>query len=144
MRKIGVVTTSRADFGIYLPLLKKIEQHPSLDLQLLVSGSHLSPEFGMTVDEITGAGFDTSNRVEILLSSDSPEGVAKSMGLGLIGFGQAYSRLRPDLLVVLGDRFEMHAAVAAALPFRIPVAHIAGGEVTEGALDDLIRPDRVR
>lgn len=139
MKRICVVTTSRADYGIYLPLLRQIEQHPSLHLLLLVAGSHLSPEFGLTVQAIEEDGFDTSERVEMLLSSDTPEGIAKSMGLGMIGFAQSYARLRPDLLLVLGDRFEMHAAVATALPFRIPVAHIAGGELTAGALDDLIR-----
>jgi UDP-hydrolysing UDP-N-acetyl-D-glucosamine 2-epimerase len=139
VRKICVVTSSRADFGIYLPVLRQIQGTPSLALQLLVTGSHLSPEFGMTVKEIDDHGFDTSLRVEMLLSSDTSEGIAKSMGLALLGFAQTYANLKPDLLLVLGDRFEMHSAVAAALPFRLPVAHIAGGEITEGALDDLIR-----
>ena len=139
MRTVCVVTTSRADFGIYLPVLRQIEQHPGLGLDLLVSGAHLSPDFGMTVGEIEEQGFDTSQRVEMLLSSDTAEGVAKSMGLGMIGFAQAYARRRPDILLVLGDRFEMHAAATAALPFRIPIAHIHGGEASEGAIDDALR-----
>ena len=139
MRTIGVVTVSRSDYGIYLPILRKIKDEPGLRLQLLVAGSHLSPEFGLTVDVIEADGFEASERVEMLLSSDSPEGIAKSMGLGTIGFAQAYARHRPDVLLVLGDRFEMHSAVAAALPFKIPVAHIHGGEITEGAIDDSLR-----
>jgi UDP-hydrolysing UDP-N-acetyl-D-glucosamine 2-epimerase len=100
---------------------------------------HLSPEFGLTVKAIEDDGFEISERVEMLLSSDTPEGIAKSMGLGTIGFAQAYARFRPDILLVLGDRFEMHAAAVAALPFKIPVAHIHGGESTEGLIDEAIR-----
>jgi UDP-hydrolysing UDP-N-acetyl-D-glucosamine 2-epimerase len=100
---------------------------------------HLSPEFGLTVKAIEEDGFEIGERVEMLLSSDTPEGIAKSMGLGTIGFAQAYARFRPDILVVLGDRFEMHAAAVAALPFKIPVAHIHGGESTEGLIDEAIR-----
>jgi UDP-N-acetylglucosamine 2-epimerase (non-hydrolysing)/GDP/UDP-N,N'-diacetylbacillosamine 2-epimerase (hydrolysing) len=100
---------------------------------------HLSPEFGLTVKAIETDGFEIVERVEMLLSSDSPDGIAKSIGLGTIGFGQAFARSRPDLLLVLGDRFEMFAAVLAALPFKIPVAHIHGGEVTQGAIDDALR-----
>jgi UDP-hydrolysing UDP-N-acetyl-D-glucosamine 2-epimerase len=107
--------------------------------RLYVSGTHLSPEFGSTVQAIESDGFDIAERIEILLSSDTPEGVAKSMGLGLIGFGQAFSRDRPDILLVYGDRYEMIAATLAALPFKIPVAHISGGELTQGAIDDLLR-----
>lgn len=139
MRTIGVVTTSRADYGILSPVLRKIKADPELKLHLIVSGMHLSPEFGMTVGVIEEDGFEIGDRVEMLLSSDTPEGIAKSMGLGTIGFAQSYGRVRPDILVVLGDRFEMHAAVVAALPFNLPVAHIHGGESTEGAIDDLLR-----
>lgn len=139
MRTIGVVTTSRADYGIYLPVLRRIESDPGIRLQLIVSGSHLSAEFGFTVRAIEKDGFEIAERVEMLLSSDSPEATAKSMGLGLLGFGQVFSRTHPDLLLALGDRFEMHAAVLAALPFRIPVAHIHGGEITLGAFDDALR-----
>jgi UDP-N-acetylglucosamine 2-epimerase (non-hydrolysing) len=139
LRKIAVVTTSRADYGIYLPVLRKIQEEPDLELLLIVSGMHLSPEFGLTVNDIEDDGFDVSAKVEMLLSSDTPDGIAKSMGMGTIGFAQTYARLQPDILLVLGDRFEMHAATVAALPFRIPVAHIHGGEITIGAMDDALR-----
>lgn len=139
MRTIGVVTVSRSDYGIYLPVLRRIREDSDLRLRLFVTGMHLSPEFGLTVQTIEQDGFEISERVEVLLSSDTPEGIAKSMGLGTIGFAQAYAHSRPDILLVLGDRFEMHAAVVAALPFNIPVAHIHGGELTEGAIDDAIR-----
>ena len=104
MRTIGVITTGRSDYGIYLPLLRRIKQDPALRLYLIVSGMHLSPEFGMTVKVIEEDGFEINERVEMLLSSDTPEGIAKSMGLGTIGFAQVYARFRPDILVVLGDR----------------------------------------
>ena len=132
MRTIGVVTVARSDYGIYLPILRRIEADQRLRLHLIVGGMHLSPEFGLTVEDIERDGFEIGDRVEMLLSSDSPEGIAKSMGLGNAGFAQSYARKRPDILLVVGDRFEMHAAVVAALPFKIPVAHIHGGESTEG------------
>ncbi len=139
MRTIGVVTVARSDYGLYLPVLRRIQAEPDLHLHLIVAGTHLSPDFGLTVREIERSGFPIGERVEMLLSSDTPEGIAKSMGLGTIGFAQAYARFRPDILLVLGDRFEMHAAVVAALPFAIPVAHIHGGELTLGAIDDALR-----
>jgi len=139
MRTVGVVTVARSDYGIYLPVLRKIREEADLRLHLIASGMHLSPEFGATVRVIEANGFEVGERVEMLLSSDSPEGVAKSVGLGVIGFAQSFARLRPDVLVVLGDRFEMYAAALAALPFKIPVAHIHGGEVTQGAIDDALR-----
>ena len=139
MRTIGVVTAARSDYGIYLPVLRGIQDEPKLGLHLLVTGMHLSPEFGFTARAIEQDGFEIGERIEMLLSSDTPEAIAKSIGLGTIGFAQAYARLRPDILLVLGDRFEMHAAVVASLPFKIPVAHIHGGESTEGAFDDAIR-----
>ncbi len=139
MRTIGVVSVARSDYGIYLPVLRKIQQDPELKLHLIVAGTHLSPEFGLTVKTIEVDGFEINERVEMLLSSDSPEGIAKSMGLGTIGFAQVYARFRPDILLVLGDRFEMHAAALAALPFKIPLAHIHGGEITQGAFDDALR-----
>jgi UDP-N-acetylglucosamine 2-epimerase (non-hydrolysing)/GDP/UDP-N,N'-diacetylbacillosamine 2-epimerase (hydrolysing) len=138
-RTIGVVTVARSDYGIYSPILQRIQADPALSLHLVASGSHLSPDFGLTVRDIEADGFEIGDRVEMLLSSDSPEGISKSMGIGLIGFSQSYARLRPDFLMVLGDRFEMHAAALAALPFKIPVAHIHGGEITEGAFDDALR-----
>ncbi len=139
MRKISVVTVARSDYGLYGPILRQIQTEPDLCLGLFVGGMHLAPEFGRTVDTIEADRFSIDAQVEMLLSSDTPEGIAKSMGLGVIGFAQAYARSRPDILVVLGDRFEMHAAALAALPFKIPVAHIHGGEVTQGAMDESLR-----
>ena len=139
MRTVGVVTVARSDYGIYLPVLRWIEEDPELRLHLIVAGMHLSPEFGLTVRAIEQDGFQIQERIEMLLSSDAPEGIAKSMGLGTIGFAQAYARFCPDILLVLGDRFEMHAAVVASLPFTIPVAHVHGGESTEGAIDEVLR-----
>ncbi|MCL0053827.1 UDP-N-acetylglucosamine 2-epimerase [Dehalococcoidia bacterium] len=129
----------RSDYSIYLPVLRQISGDPELRLHLIVGGAHLSPEFGLTVRDIENDGFEISDRVEMLANGDSPEATAKSMGLGTIGFGQVYARSRPDLLLVLGDRFDMHAAVVAALPFNIPVAHIHGGESTLGAIDESLR-----
>jgi UDP-hydrolysing UDP-N-acetyl-D-glucosamine 2-epimerase len=120
-------------------MIKGIHDDPELALQLIVTGMHLSPEFGLTVKEIERDNFPIAERVEILLSSDTETAIATSMGLGMIGFGKAYERLKPDVLVVLGDRFEILSAVAAAVPFRIPVAHIHGGESTEGAIDEQFR-----
>ena len=139
MRTIGVVTVARSDYGIYLPLLQKIKADPDLHLHLIASGMHLSLDFGLTVRMIEEDGFTVAERVEMLPPTDTPEAIAKSMGLGTIGFAEAYARSRPDVLIVLGDRFEMYTAALAALPFRIPVAHIHGGELTEGAFDDALR-----
>jgi UDP-N-acetylglucosamine 2-epimerase (non-hydrolysing) len=134
-----VVSVARSDYSIYLPVLRNIHNDPDLELYILAGGMHLSPEFGMTVQAIEADGFEIGERIEMTLSSDSPEGIAKSMALGLIGFSQAYTRKKPDILLTLGDRFEMHSAALAALPFNIPVAHIHGGEVTQGAIDDALR-----
>lgn len=139
MRTIGVVTTSRADWGIYRPLLKAIQSHEDLALHLIVSGMHLSPEHGSTVRQIEEEGFPIGDRVESLLSSDTAEGVSASMGLAVMGYARSLAKQRPDILVVLGDRFEMFAAACAAAPFRLPIAHIHGGELTLGALDDMFR-----
>jgi UDP-hydrolysing UDP-N-acetyl-D-glucosamine 2-epimerase len=139
MRTIGVVTVSRSDYGYYLPVLRRIQQDPDLRLYLIVAGMHLSPDFGLTAQAIEQDGIEISERIEMLLSSDTPEGIAKSIGLGIIGFAQAYARFCPDILLLLGDRFEMLSAVVASLPFKIPVAHIHGGESTEGLIDEPIR-----
>lgn len=139
LRTIGVVTGGRADYGIYRPLLRAIQKDPGLKLCVIATGMHLSPEFGLTAGAIEDDGFNVDERVESLLSSDTPEGIAKSMGLGTVGFAQLFGHRLPDILVVLGDRFEMHAAAVAALPFKIPIAHIHGGEITEGAIDDALR-----
>lgn len=139
MRTVGVVTVARSDYGIYVPLLQRIESDPDVRLGLIVAGMHLSPEFGSTVRAIEADGFEIRERVEMLLSSDTPQGIAKSVGMGMIGFAQVYARFRPDILLALGDRFEMYTAALAALPFTIPVAHIHGGEITQGAIDDALR-----
>ncbi len=119
--------------------METIRKDPALDLRLVVSGMHLSAQHGSTVRAIEEDGFDIAERIEILLSSDTPQGISKSVGLGVIGFAQLFDRWRPDIMVVVGDRFEMHAAALAALPFKIPIAHISGGELTEGAIDDALR-----
>lgn len=139
MRTIGVVTAGRSDYGIYLPVLRQIVMDPRLTLRLMATGMHLSPRFGMTVVSITADGFDVAERIEVLSDSDAPCSIAQSMARGTVGFAEVFSRSPPDILVVLGDRFEMHAAAIAALPFNVPVAHIHGGELTEGAIDDALR-----
>ncbi|MFH1058080.1 MAG: UDP-N-acetylglucosamine 2-epimerase [Pseudomonadota bacterium] len=139
MRRIALVTTGRADWGIYRPLLTAMAADPELELQLVVAGMHLAPEFGLTVRAVEAEGWPIAARVECLLSSDTPAGAATSLGLAVMGYGQALARLAPDLLVVLGDRFEMFAAAAAAAPLRLPVAHLYGGELTLGAMDDALR-----
>lgn len=139
MRKICVFTGTRAEYGLLYWLMKDIQASEMLELQVIVSAMHLSPEFGETWKQIEQDGFTIDAKVEMLLSSDTPVGVVKSMGLGTIGFADALDRLRPDVLVVLGDRFEALAVVQAAHIMRIPVAHLHGGEITEGAFDDAIR-----
>jgi GDP/UDP-N,N'-diacetylbacillosamine 2-epimerase (hydrolysing) len=138
-RKICVVTGTRAEYGLLRPAMERIRATEGLELQVVATGAHLSPEFGNTYRDIENDGFRIDRKVEMLLSSDTPMGVAKSMGLGLIGFGDALQQLRPDLVLVLGDRYEIFSAVAAALVARIPVAHVHGGETTEGAFDEAIR-----
>ncbi|QMJ02404.1 UDP-N-acetylglucosamine 2-epimerase (hydrolyzing) [Citrobacter freundii] len=137
--KIAVFTGTRAEYGLLYWLMKDIQADPALDLQLLVSGMHFSPEFGLTWQQIEQDGFHIDEKVEILLSSDSAIGVAKSVGLGVLGFADALTRLQPDLLILLGDRFEALAAAQTAMLLRIPVLHLHGGEITEGAYDDAIR-----
>lgn len=139
MRTIGVVTVARSDYGYYLPILQRILVEPDLRLSLIVAGMHLSPEFGLTVKAIEADGFEIAERVEMLVSGDTPAAIAKSIGLGVMSFGQAYAHLKPDLLLLLGDRFEMLAAGVAMLPFATPIGHIAGGESTEGLIDEAIR-----
>ncbi|MHC4660884.1 MAG: UDP-N-acetylglucosamine 2-epimerase [Planctomycetota bacterium] len=139
MRTIGVVTVARSDYGIFRPVLEKIQSDPELELFLIAAGMHLSPEFGMTVSFIEAVGFPVSERVPVEFASDTPEGIAESMAQAVTGFAKCFSKSRPDILLVLGDRYEMHAAVLAALPFNIPVAHIHGGEITLGAIDDALR-----
>lgn len=138
-RKICVVTGTRAEFGLLRWLMEAINNHPELTLQVVATGMHLSPEFGLTYREIEEAGFKIDAKVEMLLSSDTNSAITKSMGLCLIGFADAYERLEPDMLVVLGDRFEIFAAASAAMIAGIPIAHVHGGETTEGAFDEAIR-----
>ncbi|EKM3681659.1 UDP-N-acetylglucosamine 2-epimerase [Vibrio alginolyticus] len=138
-KKVAVFTGTRAEYGLLFWLLKDIQSDPDLTLQLLVSGMHLSPEFGDTYKQIEKDGFNIDEKIEILLSSDSAVGTAKSMGLGVLGFADALSRLAPDVLVILGDRFEALAAAQTAMILRIPIIHLHGGEITEGAYDDAIR-----
>lgn len=138
-RRICVVTGTRAEYGLLRWVMQDIQNDPELELQIVATGAHLSPEFGLTYKAIEGDGFTIDDRVEMLLSSDTYVGMSKSTGLGLIGFADAYLRLNPDVVLVLGDRFEILAAAAAAMLQRIPLAHIAGGEVTEGAVDESIR-----
>lgn len=139
MRNIGLVTVARSDWGIYASVLEAIRAEPELAVRLYVSGAHCSTEFGLDARDIIRGCPEDVERVEMLLSSDSPEGVGKSMGLGVLGFSQSFARCQPDILLVLGDRFDMHAAALAALPFNIPVAHIHGGELTYGAMDESLR-----
>jgi UDP-N-acetylglucosamine 2-epimerase (non-hydrolysing)/GDP/UDP-N,N'-diacetylbacillosamine 2-epimerase (hydrolysing) len=139
MRKICVVTGSRAEYGLLSRLMKAIKADKELQLQIIATNMHLSPEFGLTYREIEADGFTIDKKVEMLLSSDTSNATTKSVGLGMIGFADAYEDLKPDLILILGDRFEMMAAVPAALFYKIPVAHLHGGEVTEGAYDDCIR-----
>jgi UDP-hydrolysing UDP-N-acetyl-D-glucosamine 2-epimerase len=138
-RKICIVTGSRAEYGLLFWVMKEIQDDPDLQLQIVATGMHLSPEFGLTYRTIEADGFAIDGKVDMLLSSDTPVGIAKSIGLGVIGFADALAALKPDILVLLGDRYEILAAAQAALVARIPVAHIAGGDVTEGAFDDAIR-----
>ncbi len=139
MLKVAVFTGTRADYGLLFWLLKDIQADPELKLQLLVSGMHLSSEFGETYREIQQDGFQIDEKIEIILSSNTAVGTAKAMGLGVLGFSDAFSRLDPDIIVILGDRFEALAAAQTAMILRIPIIHLHGGEITEGAYDDSIR-----
>lgn len=138
MRKVCVITGTRAEYGLLYWLMKEIEADSNFELQIIATGMHLSPEFGMTYTEIE-KDFKIDKKVEMLLSSDTPIGISKSMGLAQISFAEAYDELKPDMVVVLGDRYEIFSAVSAAMIARIPIAHLHGGETTEGAFDESIR-----
>lgn len=138
-RKICVITGTRADYGLLYLLMNKLKIDDDLEMQLIVTGMHLSPEFGLTFRQIEKDGFLINKKIDMLLSGDTPAAISKSIGLGVIGFADAYQELRPDIIVVLGDRFEILAATQAAMVSRIPIAHIHGGELTEGLIDDPIR-----
>lgn len=137
-RKIAVITGTRADYGIYYSVLRAIENHKDLELSLIVCGMHLSPEFGMTIEEIQKDGFKIDDKIDTILSSDSGSAMAKSIGITLMGLTQSLERINPDILLILGDRGEMIAGALAAVHMNIPVAHIHGGEVT-GTVDESIR-----
>lgn len=139
MRKVCVITGTRAEYGLLRRVMHYLNEDSEIVLQIIATGMHLSPEFGLTYKAIEQDGFKIDRKVEMLTSSDTSVGVAKSMGLGMIGFADALHDLRPDLIVVLGDRFEIFSAVSAALVASIPVAHIHGGETTEGAFDEALR-----
>lgn len=138
-RKIGVVTVGRSDFGLYESTLKLLFADPFFDVALLPCGSHHSPEYGRTISEIEKKGMTYEKDLEMLLSSDSPQSVGKSIGLGIISFAQKFVTLQPDILLVLGDRYDMICGPVAAMGYTIPVAHIHGGAITEGAIDELVR-----
>jgi GDP/UDP-N,N'-diacetylbacillosamine 2-epimerase (hydrolysing) len=138
-RKICVVTGTRAEYGLLRWLMRGIKDDPALTLQVIATGMHLSPEFGLSWRAIVDDGFVIDRKVDMLLSGDSPAAIAKSTGLGMIGLADALAQLQPDLMLVLGDRFEIFAAAAAALVARIPIAHLHGGEATEGAIDEALR-----
>ena len=139
LRKVCVVTGSRAEYGLLYWVLKEIDKAQDLELQLVTTGMHLSPEFGLTYQQIEADGFSITKKVAMLMSSDSSSGIAKSMGLGMIGFADAFESLQPDIVLMLGDRFEFLSAASAALVAALPIAHIHGGEVTTGAFDEAIR-----
>ncbi|MCB1178614.1 MAG: UDP-N-acetylglucosamine 2-epimerase (hydrolyzing) [Leptospiraceae bacterium] len=138
-RKIALLTVGRSDLGLYETIINLIENDPELDLQLLVTGSHFDSRFGNSVEEIEKKGINYTKGLEMLLSSDSPQALGKSMGLGVISISQAFAEKKPDILLVLGDRVEMICGPLAAINFNIPICHIHGGAVTEGAVDDMIR-----
>jgi UDP-N-acetylglucosamine 2-epimerase (non-hydrolysing)/GDP/UDP-N,N'-diacetylbacillosamine 2-epimerase (hydrolysing) len=138
-RTIAAVTTSRADYGhLYWPL-RELQAREDVDLRLVVMGAHLSPEFGLTAAEVEGDGFTIHERIECLLSSDTDVGMAKAIGVATLGLAEVLGRMRPDLLLLIADRFELLAPASTAVALRIPIAHIEGGEVSEGAIDDAIR-----
>lgn len=139
MRHIAVVSGSRADWGYYVPILDRIGRRRDLRLSLIVTGAHLERAFGLTHRDIQRDGFKIAARIRSLKPASTPLSIAQSIGIAVSGLAQAYERLRPDIVLLLGDRFEMLAAAAALLPFAIPMAHIAGGESTEGAMDESIR-----
>ena len=137
-RRICVVTGTRAEYGLLYWLMKEIEYDKNLELQLIVTGMHLSPEFGLTYKEVE-KDFKINKKIEMLLSSDTNIGISKSMGLAQISFSEAYEELKPDIVVVLGDRYEIFSATSTAMIARLPIAHLHGGETTEGAFDEAIR-----
>ncbi len=139
MKKICIITGTRAEYGLLSPLIKKIDEDKELKLQLVVTGMHLSPEFGLTYKQIEEDGYKIDEKVEMLLSSDTSVGISKSMGLAMISFSEVIERLKPDMVVVLGDRYEIFAICSVCSIFKVPIAHLYGGETTEGAFDECFR-----
>ena len=139
MNKICVITTTRAEYGLLYWLMKGIQEEPDLKLQLVVTGTHLSAEFGSTIDQIREDGFKVDRSFNMELQDDSPQGISHSLSIAIQGFSLAFKTLEPDLVIILGDRFEILGAASAALIAQIPVAHIHGGELSLGAIDDSIR-----
>ena len=139
MKKICVVTGTRAEYGLLKPVIRKVYKRDDMELHLVVTGMHLSTEFGLTYQEIENDGFPIKAKIEMLLSSDTTVGITKSMGIALIGFADYFEMNRPDIVIILGDRYEMLMVASAAMIARIPIAHIHGGELTEGLIDEAIR-----
>lgn len=139
MKKIVILTATRAEYGLLAPIIKKLRKDPEIDVKLVVTGAHLSPEFGMTVNEIKANGTAIDKEIDILLSSDSQAAVSKSMGIAMISFADYFAECKPDALMVLGDRYETLAVCIAALNAQIPIIHLHGGEATEGAIDEAVR-----
>lgn len=139
MKKICIITSTRADYGLLVPIIEKIKNDKNLKLQLIVTGMHLSPEFGLTYKQIEEDGYEITEKIEILLSSDTAIGISKSMGLTIISFSEAFERIKPDLIIALGDRYEIFSAVSTAHISKIPIAHLYGGETTQGAFDEALR-----
>ena len=139
MRTICIITGTRVEYGLLYWLMKEIQEDADLQLQIIATGMHLSPEFGLTYRQIEEDGFKINRKIEMLLSSDTPVGISKSMGLGMIGLAEAYADLKPDIVVLLGDLFETFCAASAACVSRVPIGHIHGGETTQGAVDEAFR-----
>lgn len=139
MTKIAVLTATRAEYGLLQPIIKKLTDCGEFDVRVVATGAHLSPEFGLTYKEILDSGVEIDRRIEILVSSDSPVGISKSMGLAIISFAEYFEETKPDALMVLGDRYETLAVCCAAMNAQVPVIHLYGGETTEGAVDEAIR-----
>lgn len=138
-KKISILTATRAEYGLLKPIIEKLNKEPNFDVHVVVTGAHLSPEFGLTYREIEKDGITIDQKIEMLLSSDTPAGISKSMGLAMISFADYFEKLIPDMLIVLGDRYETLAVATVAMNQRIPIAHLHGGETTEGAIDESIR-----
>ena len=139
MKKVCIVTATRAEYGLLKPVIERIDKSSNIELQIAVTGAHLSPEFGLTYQEIETDGYYITAKIEMLLSSDTSVGITKSMAVALMGFADFFGQFKPDMVVILGDRYETLAVATAAMIAQIPIAHIHGGEITEGAYDDAIR-----